>query len=223
MTAVIRLAEASFAALTMISSSIRCSPIEGAAVWTMNMSAPRTESSKRKYGEPSANVVRSTRVSSTPRWPAIFVASSGCELPATTASRFCGVSDRARPTMSCDAVPPVPSSPGRVCSIVPLSTAPFLVDLSRRKAGERPVGDVVGDDGTGRRPRIVANSDRSNEHSVHGDADVVADRRPPLRLTRPVRKVRGDRPCADVRALSYLRIADVREMRHLGVLPDGRL
>ena len=48
MTAVIRFAEASFAALTMIRSSMKCSPIDGAAVWTMNMSAPRTESSKRK-------------------------------------------------------------------------------------------------------------------------------------------------------------------------------
>src|SRR5688500_2250260 len=38
-----------------------------------------------------------------------------------------------------------------------------------------------------------------------------------------MRKVRGDRSCADVRALSDLRIADVGEMRHLRVLPDGRL
>ena len=54
MTAVIRLTEASRAALTMINSSIRFSPIGVAAVWTMNMSVPRTESSKRKYGDPSA-------------------------------------------------------------------------------------------------------------------------------------------------------------------------
>jgi hypothetical protein len=98
MTAVIRFADASFAALTMIRSSTRCCAIGVAAVWTMNMSAPRTESSKRKYGEPSANVVRSTGVSSTPRCPAILSASSGCELPATTASRFVGVNDTARPT-----------------------------------------------------------------------------------------------------------------------------
>ena len=54
--------DASFAALTMIRSSTRCCAIGVAAVWTMNMSAPRTESSKRKYGEPSANVVRVRRL-----------------------------------------------------------------------------------------------------------------------------------------------------------------
>src|SRR5918994_2256631 len=191
----------------------------------MNMSAPRTESSKRKYGEPSANVECSTFVSSTPRCPAIFAASSGCELPATTASRFCGVSETARPTASSGDVGVVslPSRPGSACSIVTLSTTTLLVDLLRRKACERVVRDVVGDDGSRRRPRIVANSDRSNEHSVYCHADVAPDRRLALGLTVTVGEVRRDRSCADVRPLPDLRVADIREMRHPGVLPDGRL
>ena len=45
MTAVIRFAEASLAALIMISSSIRCWSTGIDAVCTMKMSAPRIESS----------------------------------------------------------------------------------------------------------------------------------------------------------------------------------
>ena len=45
MEEVIRFAEASFAALIMIRSSIRCWSMGAFAVWTMNMSAPRIDSS----------------------------------------------------------------------------------------------------------------------------------------------------------------------------------
>ena len=44
-TAVIRFAEASFAASIMISSSIRCWSTGGELVWTMKRSAPRIDSS----------------------------------------------------------------------------------------------------------------------------------------------------------------------------------
>ena len=45
MTAVIRFAEASFAAWIISSSSIRLSSTGGQPVWTMNTSAPRIDSS----------------------------------------------------------------------------------------------------------------------------------------------------------------------------------
>src|SRR5688572_18337184 len=110
----------------------------------------------------------------------------GCELPATTARRFCGVSESARPTTRPWAgVVSRPSRPGSACSIVTLSTTTLLVDLLRGEARERVDRDVVRDDGPRRSPRIVANSDRSNEHSVHRDTDVVADRGLALRLACP--------------------------------------
>ena len=45
MTAVMRFAEASFAAWIMSSSSIRCWSTGGEPVWTMKTSAPRIDSS----------------------------------------------------------------------------------------------------------------------------------------------------------------------------------
>ena len=103
-------------------------------------------------------------------------ASTGCERPEKTISRFCGVSGIACPgfnagsTVAC-------SSPGSVCSIVPASTASFLDDLTGREPDERVVRDVVGYDRAGGCPRIVSHCDRSNEHSVHGDPDVTPDPR----------------------------------------------
>src|SRR5215204_920060 len=103
-------------------------------------------------------------------------ASSGCERPEKTISRFCGVSAMAWPTFK-SARGGASSRPGSACSIVPLSTASFLDRLAERETDERVLGDVVRDDRPGSSPRIVADSDRSNEHSVHSYADVTPDRR----------------------------------------------
>ena len=93
-----RFAEASLAALIMISSSIRCWSTGTDAVWTMKMSAPRIESSYRQYVSPLANVFRVTSPSSQPIWRAICPASSGFERPDTSISLLFGVRPIARPT-----------------------------------------------------------------------------------------------------------------------------
>jgi hypothetical protein len=67
MTAVIRFADASFAAWIINSSSIRFLSTGGQPVWTMKTSAPRIDSSYRQYVSSFAKVFRVTDPHSTPR------------------------------------------------------------------------------------------------------------------------------------------------------------
>src|SRR5689334_12729982 len=169
--------------------------------------------------------------SSTPRWPAIRVESSGCERPEKTINRFCGPRSSQCPgsglTWSVTA-----SSPGsRVSSLVvamfswlsTLVNPPFLGDLPRREAGERSRRDVVRDDRSRPKPSIVANRDRSNKRIVDTGPDVPADRGLPLSPSRLVREVRGHVPGCDVGVLADLGITDVGEVRHLRPGADARL
>ena len=90
MTAVIRLADASFAALTISSSSIRFRFTGLAHDCTRNTSAPRIDSQKRTYSSPFGNVFSSTSPSVRPRcWP-IACARSGFDRPENTIIRRIG-------------------------------------------------------------------------------------------------------------------------------------
>ena len=176
----IRFADASLAAFTIISSSTRCCA-RRAAVWTMNMSAPRTDSSKRQYVSPSANVFSVTAPSSTPRWLGDLLGELGMRAARDDDEPLRRRSAAMRaPTAAGLRCRPASPSPGSA-SIVRFPPRPSLTVCRGAKPDERVVGDVVGDDGSRRRPNVVANSDRSNEHSVDGDPDVAPDRRPALR------------------------------------------
>src|SRR5262245_33863988 len=221
MTAVIRFAEASRAALIMIRSSTRFRSTGSHADWTMKRSAPRTESSYRQYVSPFANVFSFTSPSSMSSCSAMRWARSGFERPANNISRFCGASASARPTSSsgCGVTPP---SPGRACSIVPLSTAPFLVHLLRPGDRKRARRYILCDDGAGCNPCVVADRDGGDKGIVDTRPDVAPDRRPEL-LSRRVILVHRDRPCTDVRVLADVGVPDVRQVRHFGPLPDARV
>src|SRR5205085_12208425 len=99
----------------------------------------------------------------------------------------------------------------------------FFRHLARRKARERPGGNVVRDDRADRDPCVVADLDWCNEGILDAGPDVAADLRPPLLFTRLVREVNGDRTGAHVRTFSDLRVADVGEVRHLRALAHGRI
>ncbi len=70
---------ASIMVSSSISASLALSPVSGLphVGWTMNTSAPRTDSSKRQYTSPLANVFSFTPPSSIPSRPAILPASTG--------------------------------------------------------------------------------------------------------------------------------------------------
>src|SRR5579884_2163638 len=162
--------------------------------------------------------------SSTPSFSAIWQARSGCERPAKTISRFSdprSIAWRATwgTTVSCG------SRPGmRVSSVVAVSVdIAFLRDLPRREACQGSGRDVVGYDGAGRDPCVVADLHRGHERIVDGGPDVAPDLRPLLRLPRAMvevgRHVRG----ADIRVLADLGVADVGEVRHLRAGADLRV
>src|SRR5207248_1337700 len=104
------------------------------------------------------------------------------------------------------------SRPGRgsVSSVVvaPSTDIALLGDLLGWEACERSGGDVVRDDGSRRRPRIVANLDGRNKRIVDRRPDVPADPRSLFRAPGLVREVGGDRPRPDVRALADVGVAD---------------
>src|SRR4029077_6364716 len=170
-----RFADASFAALIMIRSSIRCWSTGIDAVCTMKMSAPRIESSYRQYVSPLANVFRVISPSSQPICRPIFCASSGFDRPATSISLLFGVRPIVRPTTGPAAGRSGAPSPGNVCSTVPLSTPPLLDRLPRRESDERIVRNVLGDDGARRRPDVIAERHGCDEHRVDGDPPVATD------------------------------------------------
>src|SRR5262245_29064994 len=99
----------------------------------------------------------------------------------------------------------------------------FLRCLPRGKPGQRTGRDIIRDDGPGCNPNVVANLDRSIEHSVHAGPDVAADPGATFRLTRFMREVGGDVSRRDVRPLPDLGVADVREVRDLGAGSDRRV
>src|SRR5215203_1970077 len=85
-----RLAEASFAAWIMIRSSIRFRSTGSQPVCTRKTSAPRIDSPNRQYVSPFANEPIVTSPSSTTSRSPIFWASSRCDRPEKSISRFCG-------------------------------------------------------------------------------------------------------------------------------------
>src|SRR5215210_2660969 len=221
MTAVTRLADASFAAWIMISSSIRCRSTGSLPVWTMKRSAPRTDSSKRQYVSPSANVFSVTSPSSMPSRSAIRPASSGFDRPEKSMSRFDWPSSFQWPGTDCVAGGAT-STPGS--SVVPLlANIALLRLLPGRKARERVRRHVVCDRRVRRRPGAVADLHWRDERVVDPDLGVPADLRPSLPDARLVREIRGDRAGADVGSGSDLGVAQIRQMRHLRPLPDVRL
>src|SRR5512145_972978 len=148
------------------------------------------------YVSPFAKVVSSISPSSTPRRSAIREASSGCERPANTISRFCGVRGMAWPVVTSTPGTAV-SSPGSDCSIVPLSTTSFLVHLLGPGDRERARRDIVGDDGACCNPCVVADGHGGDERIVHARPDVATDRGAFLHAR--VLLVRGDVSGGDVR------------------------
>src|SRR6266516_7729926 len=149
-------------------------------------------------------------------WSQIRAASSGCERPAKTISRFCGPRSIQWPAAGCG-TGSLTSRPGRrVSSVVALSICvAFLVDLTGTCDGEGARRDILGDDRARRNPSIVANLDRSNERILNPGPDVPADLRTPLGHSRLVREVNRDVGGGHIRVLADLGVAEVREVRHL--------
>src|SRR3954451_19482183 len=228
MTAVIRLADASVAAWIISSSSIRFLSTGAQPVWTMKTSAPRIDSSNRQYVSSFPNVCSSIAPSSTPSCSPIALARSGCERPAKTISRFCGPRSIQWPGLM-TAAGSAGSRPGSrsVSSVVALSmpvvdVAPFR-DLPGRESCQRARRDIFCDHRTCCNPSVVPDLDRCNERIVDSGPDVAADPRPFLRLAGLVVEVGGHVSGADVRARADLRVAHVREVRHLRALADARV
>src|SRR6266487_4569592 len=219
-----RFAEASFAASIMISSSIRCWSTGGELVWTMKTSAPRIDSSYRQYVSPLANVRSDTSPAWMPSFSAIRWASSGCERPEKSMSRFDGPR-----SIQCSgltsALVSATSSPGkRVSSVVALSTEIALFrDLLRGKTGERFGRDIFCYVRTACNPCIVPDLHRCLEAIVDAGPDVAADLRPPFWPAGLMGEVGRDVAGRDVRVLADFGIADVRDMRHLRPRADLRV
>src|SRR3954470_18863084 len=183
----------------------------------MNMSAPRTDSEKRQYVVPSANVEISRWPRSTPSCSAIRPARSGCDVPATTISRLRGAcsSQFARLTEGSGSTS-FTSRPGiRVNSVAVSICVSFFVDLTRTCDRECAGRDIVRDDRARRNPSIVSNLDRSNECILYAGPDVAPDRRPALGFSGLVREVDRDVPGRHVGVLTDIRIAEIGEVRHL--------
>src|SRR5690242_3924627 len=152
-----------------------------------------------------------------PSFSAIFCASSGCERPEKSMSRFDGpVSIQCSGLTS--ALVSATSSPGRrVSSVVALSTEIALFrDLLRREPSERFGRDIFCYVRPARNPCVVPDLDRGLEAIVNAGPDVAADLRPALRPAGLVREVRRDVAGCDVRVLADLGIADVGEVGDLG-------
>src|SRR5262245_46879438 len=151
---------------------------------------------------------------------AIRWARSGFDLPENSMSRFCGASAIARPTSS-SGWGVIPSSPGSVCSIVPLSTAPFLVLLLRPGNGQGARRHILCDDGAGCNPCVVADGHGGDERIVDARPDVASDRG--ALLGARVLLIGRDVPSGDVRILADVRVAEVREVGYLRAFADTRV
>src|SRR5437763_11670655 len=149
----------------------------------------------------------------TPRCSAIRCASSGCERPANTISRFCGVRSSQWSGRASGAVSGA-ASPGRVSSavVVTLSTEIALFRyLLLRETSERFGRDIFCYVRPARNPCIVPDLDRGLEAIVNAGPDVAADLCLALGTTGLMGEVRRDVPGCDVRALAHLGVADVGE------------
>src|SRR5689334_23152656 len=145
-----------------------------------------------------------------PSFSAILCASSGCERPEKSMSRFDGpVSIQCSGFTS--ALVSATSSPGRrVSSVVALSTEIALFrDLLRWEPSERFGRDIFCYVRPARNPCVVPDLDRGFEAIVDTGPDVTADLRPGLAPAVVVGQVGGDVAGRDVRALPDLGIADV--------------
>src|SRR5580765_3336839 len=208
-TAVMRLADASFAAWIMKRSSMTLRSTGSQAVWTRKTSAPRIDSSYRQWVSPFGKVLSSISPSPTPSWSAMRCARSWCERPEKTMRRFCGPRSIQWPTTGC-VTEFGPSRPGRTSSVVAVpGCIPLLVLLRRARYSERVGRDVLGNHRSGSDPCSVSDLERRDERIVDAGPDVTADRRTRLREPGLVREVRGDRAGADVRVLADLGVADV--------------
>src|SRR6266508_3916619 len=198
-----RFADASLAASIMISSSIRCWSTGGELVWTRKRSAPRIDSSYRQYVLPSANVRSDTSPTWIPSLSAILCASSGCDRPEKSISRFEGPR-----SIQCSGfisgLVSATSSPGRrVSSVVALSTEIALFRyLLRWESSERFGRDIFCYVRASRNPCIVPHLDRCLEPIVNAGPDVPADLRPSLGPPGLVGEVGGDVPGGDIRVLA---------------------
>src|SRR5215831_4246211 len=142
-------------------------------------------------------------------------ASSGCERPEKTISRFCG--PRSIQWPGCGSVTAVAgSSPGRTSSVVPVSSGiSLLVLLPRPRNRERIRRHILRYHRSGCGPSSVSHLDWCDEGILDTGPDVLPDLRPALRESRLMREVGRDRAGADVRFLPDLGISDVRQVRHL--------
>src|SRR5215218_160232 len=223
MTAVIRCADASFAASIMMRSSIRWSFTGGEHDCTMKTSAPRIDSRYRQYVSPLANVLSSTSPSWMPSCSAIFAARSGFERPEKSMSFPDGPRSIHRRSPAGWTGSTV-SSPGigRASSVVSVSTTvAFLVDLLGSRDGERSWRNVLRDRRSRSDPSMVANLHRCNKDIVAAGVDIAPNHGSLLLVVLLGTVVGGDGAGADVGALADLGVADVREVGHLDALAQG--
>src|SRR6478735_169597 len=150
-------------------------------------------------------------------------ASAGCDRPEKTIRRFCGPRSIQWPaagfvTASGD------SSPGRTSSVAALTGCISLLVLLARPGDRECVwGDVLRYDRSCSDPCTVSDRYRRDEAILDRGPDVAADRRAALGPAWVVREVGGDGACAHVRVLADVSVSDVREMGHLGAIPDLRV
>src|SRR5947208_5327213 len=125
-----------------------------------------------------------------PSFSAILCASSGCERPEKSISRFDGPVSIQCPGLTSGLVSAT-SSPGRrVSSVVALSTEIALFrDLLRWETGERFGRDIFCYVRPARNPCVVPDLDRGLEAIVNAGPDVAADLRLPLRPVGLMREV----------------------------------
>src|SRR5262245_15077759 len=148
-------------------------------------------------------------------------ASSGCERPENTISRFCGPRSIQWPGWG-SLTAAAGSSPGSTSSVVPVSSGiSLLVLLTRPCNRERVCRHILGYHGSGCSPSPVTHVHGRDEGILDAGPDVLPDPSTSLGKTRFVRVVGGDVARADVRPLTDLGVADVGEVRHLGFRPDA--
>src|SRR5262249_19471220 len=161
------------------------------------------DSSYRQYVLPSANVRSDTSPTWMPSLSAMRCASSGCDRPEKSMSRFDGpVSIQCSGLTS--GLDSATSSPGRrVSSVVALSTEIALFrDLLRREPSERFRRDIFCYVRPACNPCVVPDLDRGLEPIVNPGPDVAPDPRSALRTTGLMGEVRGDVAGCDVRVLT---------------------
>src|SRR6266567_333246 len=215
MTAVTLPAEARRRASRMMKSSIRCSFTGGDVGWITNTSCPRIESSILTLISPSGKCLRRGSVSGTSSFSEMRAARSGLALPA----------------ISLRAPQGEDSSPANSTAVVNLPITLLSVPRPFRGRGFPPyhpswnsdccraVRDVFCDHRAGPGSRAPANLDGSDQHRVDTDEGAVADLGAVLVGAVEVGR---DRARPDVGLLAKVRVAEIRNVRHLAVPPHLR-